>query len=240
MEYLKIANWKKWQSYRTDRGAPPWIKLHRSLLRNSDWVMLSDAEKGQLVSLWILAADRGGKIPDDSGALKNVCNLSKNPDLELFICLGFIEKRRQRGVTVASSGRHPDAPESETETDKREKKEREEKTEPPSSPPRGTRVANGFDQFWKAYPRKVGKGAARKSWERLRPGPELLQEILNSLGEQVYSDTWVRDAGRYIPHPTTWLNQERWADELTTGPKPETPEDIAARAERGKPAYDSE
>jgi hypothetical protein len=127
-----------------------------------------------------------------------------------------------------------------TEKIKREKKEEEEEKKPPSSPPRGTRVLNGFDQFWEAYPRKVGKGAARKSWQRIAPAPELLQEILNSLGEQVYSDTWIREQGRYIPHPTTWLNQERWTDELTTGPKPETPEDIAARAERGKPGYDTD
>ena len=240
MEYLKIANWKRWQTYRTDRGAPPWIKLHRSILRNSDWVMLSDAEKGQLVSLWILAADRGGKIPDDSAVLRSVCGLSKNPDLELFICLGFIEKRRQRDAKVTPSGSHRDAPETETEKIKREKKEREERQNPPLVPPRGTSDSNGFDQFWKAYPRKVGKGAARKAWSRIRPTQELLQEILNSLAEQKYSDTWVRDAGRYIPHPTTWLNQERWADEPLQGPEAETPDDIARRAERGKPAYDSE
>lgn len=236
MDNLKIANWARWQSYRSDRGAPPWIKLHRSLLRNPEWSCLSDAEKGQLVSLWILAADKGGRIPDDPGVLKRVCSLTKNPDLELFILLGFIEKRRQRDAKVTTKGSRFDR--TETETDKREKKEGERKTEPPSSPPRGTRALNGFDQFWEAYPKKVGKGAARKTWARILPTPELLQEILNSLGEQKYSDTWVRDAGRYIPHPTTWLNQERWADEITTGPKSMTVEEIEARAARGKPDYD--
>ncbi len=237
MEYLKISNWKRWQSYRADRGAPPWIKLHRSLLRNPEWLYLSDAEKGQLVSLWILAADKKGRIPDDPEVLRTLCHLSKKPDLELYIALGFIEKRRQRDANLTATRQPSDRTELSEDPDKKEKKLG--KREPPSGPPRGMRGLNGFDQFWEAYPRKVGKGAARKSWQRLSPGPELLQEILNSLGEQVYSDPWLRESGRYIPHPTTWLNQERWTDELTTGPKPETPDDIAARAERGKPDYDA-
>ena len=31
------------------------------------------------------------------------------------------------------------------------------------------------------------------------------------------SEQWARDGGRYIPHPTTWLNGERWNDDA--GPK---------------------
>ncbi len=29
------------------------------------------------------------------------------------------------------------------------------------------------------------------------------------------SEQWGKEDGRYISHPTTWLNQERWNDELT-------------------------
>ncbi len=59
---MEIANWDKWQTFRKDRGTPPWIKVYRNLLSNEQWVELTDSEKGQLVSIWILAADKNGQI----------------------------------------------------------------------------------------------------------------------------------------------------------------------------------
>lgn len=91
MEYLKIRNWARWQSYRSDRGLPPWIKVHRQIIRNFEWISLTDAQKGQLVSIWILAADRDGEIPSDPRMLKVICHMEFEPDLELFKLLGFIE-----------------------------------------------------------------------------------------------------------------------------------------------------
>ena len=38
--------------------------------------------------------------------------------------------------------------------------------------------------------------------------------MLEALTRQRGSDQWTRDNGRYIPNPSTWLNQERWSDEL--------------------------
>jgi len=71
----------------------------------------------------------------------------------------------------------------------------------------------GFDAFWVAYPRKVAKPTALKAWERLKPDPVLLETILASIERQAGGDDWRRDDGRYIPHPTTWLNARRWEDE---------------------------
>ena len=70
--------------------------------------------------------------------------------------------------------------------------------------------ARGFDRFWAAYPRKVGKGAAERSFERIRPDAALLDGMLRAIETQRQSDTWLRG---YIPNPATWLNQRRWEDE---------------------------
>lgn len=70
--------------------------------------------------------------------------------------------------------------------------------------------ARGFDRFWAAYPRKVGKGAAERSFERIRPDTALLDGMLRAIETQRQSDTWLRG---YIPNPATWLNQRRWEDE---------------------------
>jgi hypothetical protein len=103
MEYAKIANWSKWQTYRRDRGQPPWIKVHREVSRNFDWLCLTDAQRGQLLALWILAADKDGRIPCDPGILKRVCSMDTEPDLKLLSDKGFIE--------LAPEWRHGDAPE---------------------------------------------------------------------------------------------------------------------------------
>lgn len=70
-----------------------------------------------------------------------------------------------------------------------------------------------FDVFWKAYPSKVGKDAARKAFAKRKPYDDLLALMLASLESQKSSDRWTKDNGQYIPNPATWLNQGRWMDE---------------------------
>ena len=72
-----------------------------------------------------------------------------------------------------------------------------------------------FDEFWKLYPRKVGKAAALKSWKKIKPTAELFERILTAVEAAKNSQQWQKDGGQYIPHPATWLNQGRWDDELT-------------------------
>lgn len=77
----------------------------------------------------------------------------------------------------------------------------------------GNGSADRFDAFWAAYPRKEAKKAAEKIWARLKPTPELLAQMLETLETQKNSAQWQRDGGQYIPHPSTWLNAGRWTDE---------------------------
>ncbi|MDD5459711.1 MAG: hypothetical protein PHF37_10005 [Phycisphaerae bacterium] len=113
MAELKIHNWDKWQTYRKDRGQPPWIKVYRRLLRNMKWIKLTDAQRGQLVAIWLLAGDHDGVIPASSEDISKLCYLSDPLDLQFFIDQGFIEN----GVKLASTWRQHDAPEAETEAE---------------------------------------------------------------------------------------------------------------------------
>ena len=72
-----------------------------------------------------------------------------------------------------------------------------------------------FDVFWSAYPKKVGKEAARKAFAKVGVSVDVL---VNAVEQQKLSAQWQRDNGQYIPNPATWLNQGRWEDELTTSP----------------------
>lgn len=71
-----------------------------------------------------------------------------------------------------------------------------------------------FEEFWKRYPRRVGKGAARKAYAKaLKVATH--EEIMAGLRTFVIAEPWHGDI-QFCPHPSTWLNQERWADEYDT------------------------
>jgi hypothetical protein len=75
------------------------------------------------------------------------------------------------------------------------------------------RKEDTFGQFWSAYPKKKDKAGAFKIWQRIQPSPETVAAILAALDWQRQQPDWQKDAGRFIPHPSTWLNGRRWEDE---------------------------
>lgn len=68
-----------------------------------------------------------------------------------------------------------------------------------------------FLDFWEEYPRKTGKGAALKAWKRIKRKPGIAV-ILDAIAAQKTSTQWTKNGGQFIPHPATWINQERWND----------------------------
>lgn len=66
-----------------------------------------------------------------------------------------------------------------------------------------------FSVFWAAYPRRVSKTAAMKAWKKNRCAKvmDLIMEDLAYRKASVWHDP------QYIPHPSTYLNQQRWEDE---------------------------
>lgn len=71
-----------------------------------------------------------------------------------------------------------------------------------------------FETFWQEYPKKIGKGAAKKAFEKARLGGVTLESLVTAVRRQKCGSQWSKDDGQYIPHPATWLNQERWEDEV--------------------------
>ena len=109
---------------------------------------------------------------------------------------------------------------------------REEKRREESKPK--TTVANpdGFAEFWAAYPRKVGKAQAEKSWAKQKPD---LNVCLEALERDKRSPQWSKDNGQFIPHASTWLNQRRFEDEgETVAPKDDPDEMIDTPSGRMK------
>ena len=69
-----------------------------------------------------------------------------------------------------------------------------------------------FDLFWRSYPRKVKKAEARKAFMKLAPDDALFARMTAALEQQKRCAQWTEDGGKYIPHPATWINGERWED----------------------------
>ena len=94
-----------------------------------------------------------------------------------------------------------------------------------------------FENFWKLYPKKVAKKKAEQKWERLTK--ETQEIILADLPKRVKCDQWLKG---FILDPTTYLNGERWLDEIVKGPEPKfgspqvalppDPEEVAYQARK--------
>lgn len=87
-----------------------------------------------------------------------------------------------------------------------------------------------FAEFWEVYPRKTGKGAAEKAYEKIRPTQELHETMIRAVRSASLSRQWKKDGGQFIPNPATWLNQRRWEDEVPQETVYSEKADIADRA----------
>lgn len=81
----------------------------------------------------------------------------------------------------------------------------------PCAEQRGVDEEARFEQFWLIYPRKIGKGQARRAWKTALQKTDAAT-MLAALQGQTFD---LRE--RFQPHPATWLNGERWLDEQAKG-----------------------
>lgn len=96
------------------------------------------------------------------------------------------------------------------EEKRREEIRTEENITDKKKPLRTIVLDNYFEDFWYKYPKKVGKEAAIKSWNKMKPDILL---VIDALNWQIETKQWQQEDGKYIPNPATYLNQGRWMDE---------------------------
>jgi hypothetical protein len=113
---------------------------------------------------------------------------------------------------VASTPTRPDP----TRTSISNEIEQELSSAPPPLPlaPLAAKPSDRFEEFWKAYPRSVGKAKAQTVFDakiKSRADPDALIAAARSYAERC---RLLGENPKFIPHPTTWLNRESWADDL--------------------------
>lgn len=92
--------------------------------------------------------------------------------------------------------------------------------------PRGGHDPQGFEAFWQQYPRKTAKANAQSAWNRLKADADLQATILHDLAQRKQVDHQWRDVA-FVPHPATYLNGQRWQDEII---KPSAPPPVPRHA----------
>lgn len=195
-----------------------YFKLFPDILES--WAELTDEECGRLVRALALYR-RTGQPPPMTGNERFLfpvhrAQMDRDSDSYASRCEANAENGRKGGRPKSEEKRkNPMGFSKPNQSEKSQDKDKEkEKDSTPYSPPQGA-----FDRFWSIYPKKVGKIAAKKAFERaIRK--TTLESLLTAIERQKCGSQWSRDNGRYIPNPATWLNQGRWEDELDHGGLP--------------------
>lgn len=203
---------------------------------------LSDENFGKLMR-WCLNYYKSGdenvvELPAEISLLKKVCKVGLDKALESYEAkcsanrdngakggrprktqvnpenpVGFEKPSQTEKTQVNPENPNKNKIENKIEKNNKEENIKEEK----QASARELKTQERFNRFWALYPKKVGKQAAWKTWSKLNPSGELTEKILRAVETQKGWRQWQEENGRFIPNPTTWLNQGRWDDEETGG-----------------------
>lgn len=102
------------------------------------------------------------------------------------------------------------AEETDTDTDTEKKQ-----NSPSRARPKPSVSEIEFEEFYRVYPRHVGKAEARRAYEKaIRSGakhPDILKAARR------YASATAGKDPQYIKHPATWLNARAWEDDAPAG-----------------------
>lgn len=101
---------------------------------------------------------------------------------------------------------------------------KEQKLSRVKSPASAAPPPSGFEDFWRTYPKRVGKEAARREFARAVKAGASPAEIIEGAARYAAArdrepDPVARD--RFTANPVNWLHQGRWADEAAPTPDPQ-------------------
>lgn len=69
-----------------------------------------------------------------------------------------------------------------------------------------------FDEWYARYPRKLARKDAERAWKRMTPEQQFA--AFESLPIHIRYWELSGRTKEFVPYPASWLNGERWTDEL--------------------------
>ena len=178
-----------------------------------------------LAMCWMLAAEHDGKLP----SLADMAFRFHTSDREVLIQIAFLSHWLIDDASNVLAERKQLAPESCSEIER----ESEEETERDIDQKEDGWPKDYRERFWAEYPRKVGRKAALAKLEGVRKSGEVGFDVLLAAIKSIDA----KDE-KFIPHPTTWLNQGRYLDgsPTTSFVAPDNIAELRARYELRKAA----
>jgi hypothetical protein len=205
MTQYRIKGWNKFQHFKDRR--PPWIKLYRDLLDDMDWHELDGDCAKTLISLWLIASENEGQLPD----MRKLAFRLRMSEKALSAQISQLDHWLEVSDNEPISARYQDdAPETETETETETEIHCPEKV--PDGVPEGK---TAFEEFWKAYPRtpNMSKVAALKAWERQKCSQLPQDQLLSAVAKyKAFLAAETKKNGREYPakHAQGWISERRW------------------------------
>jgi len=154
--WIIVPHWNRFQHY-TDRN-PPWIKTYTELLHNDDWLALTDAQRGVLLTIWLEFAASCGQLRVSRMSLK-VRSQTLQRNLEVLNHAGFIRVVASKPLALARS--------QETETEKRRIKAERSRAETPKAKPGGDEQRINAGAYSKHQPTPAPEADEQVQLERI-------------------------------------------------------------------------
>ena len=126
-----------------------------------------------------------------------------------------IEKYRKRQAINKRNAERIESeslPESVSNTRNQKPETRNQSPDTNNQTPKKDIGQSAFDRFWEEYPQKVKKKQAQEIWKRKKLDIKA-DLIISDVEKRLALDA--RWKGGFIPDPTTYLNGERWNDEIS-------------------------
>ena len=77
------------------------------------------------------------------------------------------------------------------------------------------KYSKAFESFWEHYPRKQNKAKAMDAWKKMGCDEDanVITEAIKKQSRTIFADKEMQ----HIPHGSTWINGERWEDDISSG-----------------------
>lgn len=86
--FIAVKDFERFQHYKG--RTPPWIKLYNALLDDYRFVQLSDAARGQLILIWLVASRHHNRIPNDREYIARAIHAKSKLQLDVLIEAGWL------------------------------------------------------------------------------------------------------------------------------------------------------
>jgi len=202
---VRVINWDKHNKEADPDGDNKWVKLKTRMLHNPGIFELTVEQRWLFIALLLHAGRVGAAFTLTPSWCRIAFGLRRGwrpiADFEALENQGLvsvdwhIEERR--------------------EEEKREEENNTVRSEPSAPKAVVVKLPNRFEEWWKLYPKKVGKKPCQTKWKARkldRLADTLIADVLNRID---HDDQWKRG---FAPHPATYLNQDRWDDEIQKQP----------------------